>query len=938
MFSKNQTSPSKQNNASLYDATWKLIKDKRFHGALDLLSIINEENDKNYQLRALCLFGLTDYSAVIECLLKIKKPSTFSKLCLARCYKELEQYQDAVNIFHPLWAMVSDKEILLDVAFCYKAIGQYDIAIPVYHSITDWKQDAAIVLSLAHCHGKMGRYAESVKFYHFISGWEQDKNILARLAQCYFELEQYDQAIIAYQNIPGWQQNKIILINLAHCYQEAGQYAVAMKTFMAINDYAQDREVLFRIARCLETMGQVELALEAFRSIPGWQNDKMVLISIVHCYQRIGLYDNAIKLLNIIPDGQNDTLVLTSVAGTYLKMGQFDMAIRMFSRIPGREGLFGLAHCYQETGLLDDAITTLRSIAGWEMERHVLMALVRCYQEIGEHQKAILLLRSIEGWRRDKIILTHLALCYADSGQYDVAIKTLQTITDWKQSKTVLHALARCYQHMGQYEDALAMFRSTPNFEHSMEALSGLARCYQNMGYAGEARSFYQKTIKQFPDYQKTYASFCSFVVEQKYRDAGAILNNAIVKWPYNASLLLLQAQYQNQQKDYDAALGTLNKTIQNFPYFCDAYVAIIRHYLYQGQIDNAMHYQQFCQKHFKGHHNLFARIDELMNRVPFIQNWGADYSIKETQRKPLELPQSIQNVFAGLSKLPGQVFLAGSVVHELLSNQTLASNQSIDLVLSMPEGKSFEVSEFSECSYVPSLYTAMLADQTINCYVAGGIDKSLGKYHVIPRDFTIGCLYCDEKGVILDPSDYGLSDLKNKILRTVVSPLLCFQEDPARLLSAINWILAGFQPTQALDAAMKSWQPSSNLDVLHLNAVAEKHLYSLTEEQQCQYVRLLQNYGLQAKLFGLPEKGDVISTLSQLKTKLNICDYHSPFKYYDSNSMKGISPYAYEKSDIMYTNVAEKHAFFERNKRYSTYIESLDLAEPNMPSSSNNF
>lgn len=55
-------------------------------------------------------------------------------------------------------------------------------------------------------------------------------------------------------------------------------------------------------------------------------------------------------------------------------------------------------------------------------------------------------------------------------------------------------------------------------------------------------------------------------------------------------------------------------------------------------------------------------------------------------------------------------------------------------------------------------------------------------------RDFTINAIYIDENYNIIDPSGLGISDLKNKILRTIGDPNIRFVEDPLRILRGIRF------------------------------------------------------------------------------------------------------------------------------------------------------
>ena len=58
-----------------------------------------------------------------------------------------------------------------------------------------------------------------------------------------------------------------------------------------------------------------------------------------------------------------------------------------------------------------------------------------------------------------------------------------------------------------------------------------------------------------------------------------------------------------------------------------------------------------------------------------------------------------------------------------------------------------------------------------------------------VRRDFTINSIYIDENYKVIDPTNFGVSDLKNKILRFIGDPLVRIKEDPLRILRADRFI-----------------------------------------------------------------------------------------------------------------------------------------------------
>ncbi len=56
-------------------------------------------------------------------------------------------------------------------------------------------------------------------------------------------------------------------------------------------------------------------------------------------------------------------------------------------------------------------------------------------------------------------------------------------------------------------------------------------------------------------------------------------------------------------------------------------------------------------------------------------------------------------------------------------------------------------------------------------------------------RDFTINAIYIDKNYNVIDPTGFGVEDLKNKKLRFIKDPLTSIKEDPLRILRAYRFI-----------------------------------------------------------------------------------------------------------------------------------------------------
>lgn len=108
-------------------------------------------------------------------------------------------------------------------------------------------------------------------------------------------------------------------------------------------------------------------------------------------------------------------------------------------------------------------------------------------------------------------------------------------------------------------------------------------------------------------------------------------------------------------------------------------------------------------------------------------------------------------------------------------------------------------------------------------------------------RDFTINAIYIDDN---LTPHDFagGLSDLKEKTIRTIGEPNGRFQEDPLRMLRALRFQLKlGFEIAPDTEKAIRNnWELLSFLQI----AKVEEEVGKLRKINTIEANRLLDSYG----------------------------------------------------------------------------------------------
>ena len=76
-------------------------------------------------------------------------------------------------------------------------------------------------------------------------------------------------------------------------------------------------------------------------------------------------------------------------------------------------------------------------------------------------------------------------------------------------------------------------------------------------------------------------------------------------------------------------------------------------------------------------------------------------------------------------------------------------------------------------------------------------------------RDFTLNALMLDSSGVVLDPTESGLADLRRGLLRTPLAAGETFSEDPLRMLRAARFVAQlEFQLAPGVESAMTEMAP----------------------------------------------------------------------------------------------------------------------------------
>ena len=193
-----------------------------------------------------------------------------------------------------------------------------------------------------------------------------------------------------------------------------------------------------------------------------------------------------------------------------------------------------------------------------------------------------------------------------------------------------------------------------------------------------------------------------------------------------------------------------------------------------------------------------FPYLCTYFRNVPFTMQ------INLSQNKNFKLFKTISQVAAGNNQT---VFIVGGFVRDLLMKRE--SPTDIDFVtegngIDLAKSAAKEINPNLKVSIFKTYGTAMFKFQGLDLEFVGARKESYSENSRNPfvesgtleedqkrRDFTINALAIslnqNNFGELIDPFD-GLVDLKNKILRTPLSPAQTYSDDPLRMMRAIRF------------------------------------------------------------------------------------------------------------------------------------------------------
>lgn len=766
-------------------------------------------------------------------------------LVLARCYFALDNFVQSIAILETCENYHQDPVILLVIARANESLGKHKTAIELHERIMKLSpHDPVAIIAFARCYQSTKQHSNAINLVKTIPNYASKEETCLFLGICYMDMQKYEQAM-EYLDSTCLSGNKSAVLARAGCYRNMGQYEKALQLLFDNSNVIQGFKYINEIGRCYEAMGEYDRAIECYQSLHT-EIDKQILkkdLILSACYKRMGLFATAFKTIQDIPNFSKSRDAIIALSGINRAMGKYADALSLLTLVSNYEEdekvLLSIAHCYEEMGQLDEAIAVFEAIVNRFENRVAQESLFICYRKHKQMAGYDLMMSKLSQSDSATQHLLGMSLYYGAMGKYDRAITACKKIKDWQYDRKALLQLQHIY-HM----------------THNYRLLS-------------ETKA---EIMRQFPNDIEISEQCCMS------QDSLDFVNEQLLKWPYSTKLYLFKAKLEQEQGQREIALNTLQATIKKFPYCDDAYLAIIQHHLFYGDIEAACQHQVLCNQQFEYHHVLSEKITRLMQAKDIIPIWGMDYSlVQETIQ--VNLPAVVQSVFQSVSSvLKEPCLLVGSMVSTLYTHQksklelVIDPSQDLDFVIAQDPSSDITKAGFTKSQYVPRLYVSSREGYSIDLYAAP-ISNDVGfiQHNALSRDFTVACLFCDATGTIFDPTGTGIQDLDNKVLRTVLEPATCFTDDPTRILRAMKYLAKGYRPTDDLDLAMKAWTCDVDFEEhrSHFMAILKKQLKSVHKES---ILRSLQHYGLLEKIFGMVNSSALTdqTALTELMQLLN--------------------------------------------------------------------
>ena len=232
----------------------------------------------------------------------------------------------------------------------------------------------------------------------------------------------------------------------------------------------------------------------------------------------------------------------------------------------------------------------------------------------------------------------------------------------------------------------------------------------------------------------------------------------------------------------------------------------------------------------------------------------------------------------------PGNFYLTGGAPLDLLLGKDINDFDCLYQPAQTAEDSKaiFTQQKFQVSPYRSNLYTFQGIGHLIDVTLLADSRPNWLDTYWHNCDFTICALFIHldkttQAYALLDPSQMGINDAKERRLRMIGVPIQRFTEDPIRILRAIKYIADGFNPDAPLHEALLTWdnqrllqQHRTHLIVKTLSYLNRFTLVADGTKLFCNaFVEGLQQYGLLQRLFNFEPAANVYLTTMALRDHL---------------------------------------------------------------------
>jgi len=292
-----------------------------------------------------------EYNDALRCydkLIKIAPKDVRYYEAKAICLHNLEQYEQAAEVYKQIISLNKNRRILFMVAENYYLAEDFSGALAYYSEYLNYIESEAegckekcdyctgmeddcsdkshieyyedfakliekTYIMIANCYYSKGDYINAVKYYDYVL--ENDSNNFEAIfgkAECYRKQKCYNAALEKYFSLPETEINEVkivILTNIAICYDEMKQHETALEYYEKVLELAPENSVaVFNKGACCYEQHKYDSAIKLMQeSISlGYSDIIDAYRIIIYCLIERGDYQTAIeyceKTLGIEPN------------------------------------------------------------------------------------------------------------------------------------------------------------------------------------------------------------------------------------------------------------------------------------------------------------------------------------------------------------------------------------------------------------------------------------------------------------------------------------------------------------------------------------------------------------------------------------------------------------------------------------------------------------